>query len=185
MLSDDDLLLFKSAMQGVTPLRSSFKVNIKKTVIPAEQITLKRLNAVSSNNNYQDGFSDQFVIEVNANDELYFVKEGVQLKQITKLKNGNFNYQASIDLHGFTVEEARNALSNFLDNSIKYNLRIIHVIHGKAFKYGEFATLKSYVNSWLRTHNKVLAFCSCATKHGGTGAVYVLLRRSNKKEDII
>ncbi|MHB8428784.1 MAG: Smr/MutS family protein, partial [Acidiferrobacterales bacterium] len=37
--------------------------------------------------------------------------------------------------------------------------------------------LKGKVNSWLRQKDEVLAFCSAPRQDGGTGAVYVLLRR--------
>ena len=33
-------------------------------------------------------------------------------------------------------------------------------------------------DSWLRQHPQVLGFTSCLPKHGGTGAVYVMLRRT-------
>jgi DNA-nicking Smr family endonuclease len=36
--------------------------------------------------------------------------------------------------------------------------------------------LKAAVDSWLRRHPDVLAFCSARGIDGGTGAVYVLLR---------
>ncbi|HRY16587.1 MAG TPA: Smr/MutS family protein, partial [Candidatus Competibacteraceae bacterium] len=37
--------------------------------------------------------------------------------------------------------------------------------------------LKQKVNHWLRQRDEVLAFCSARAIDGGTGAVYVLLRR--------
>jgi DNA-nicking Smr family endonuclease len=37
--------------------------------------------------------------------------------------------------------------------------------------------LKKSVNLWLRKHDSVVAFCSARTAHGGTGAIYVLLKR--------
>jgi DNA-nicking Smr family endonuclease len=37
--------------------------------------------------------------------------------------------------------------------------------------------LKQKVNDWLRQKNEVLAFCSARPNDGGSGAVYVLLKR--------
>jgi len=184
MLSDADLALFRNAMQGVKPLHSKSKADVGKSLLNYEQIKIKRLNAVSGVHNYlQDDFSDHLTIEVNSNDELYFAKNGVALNQISKLKKGQINYQSSIDLHGFTVDEARCALNIFLTQSIRHNFRVVRVIHGKAIKHGNFARLKSYINSWLRVHKQVLAFCSCLQKHGGTGAVYVMLQRNFDKNN--
>jgi len=179
MLTDDDLAIFKQAMQGVTPLPTANRAYLNhQLAFKSAQFSAKRLNAVTNIQSYQDGFSDQFAEEVKPNEELYFVRSGVQSNQINKLKAGKIHYSSSIDLHGFTIEKARNALSNFLTSAIANNWRVIHIIHGKAAKYQQSATLKSYVNSWLKGHKQVLAFCSCIAKHGGTGAIYVMLRRN-------
>jgi DNA-nicking Smr family endonuclease len=37
--------------------------------------------------------------------------------------------------------------------------------------------LKVKVNAWLRQKDAVLAFCSARPQDGGTGAVYVLLKK--------
>ena len=56
------------------------------------------------------------------------------------------------------------------------NQNVIKIVHGK----GPEAILKTYVNGWLRQHRDVLAFVSAPEKQGGTGAVLVLLKRSDK-----
>ena len=57
----------------------------------------------------------------------------------------------------------------------------IRVIHGKGRKNVEQAPrLKPAVNQWLQRNNKVLAFCSARMNDGGTGAVYVLLKREDE-----
>jgi len=38
--------------------------------------------------------------------------------------------------------------------------------------------IKSHVNTWLRQHPQVLGFTSCLPRHGGTGALYVVLKRT-------
>ena len=40
------------------------------------------------------------------------------------------------------------------------------------------SVVKSHVNTWLRQHPQVLGFTSCLPRHGGTGSVYVMLRRT-------
>lgn len=51
--------------------------------------------------------------------------------------------------------------------------------HGKAVRLeGKRPMIKSHVNTWLRQHAQVLGFCSCQAKHGGAGAVYVMLKRT-------
>jgi DNA-nicking Smr family endonuclease len=43
---------------------------------------------------------------------------------------------------------------------------------------GKRPMIKSHVNTWLRQHQQVLGFTSCIAKHGGAGAVYVMLKRT-------
>ena len=57
-------------------------------------------------------------------------------------------------------------------------VRCVRVMHGKSARTdSRRPMLKSHVNTWLRQHQQVLGFASCHAKHGGTGAVYVILRR--------
>ena len=44
------------------------------------------------------------------------------------------------------------------------------------------AVLKGYVNRWLQDLEEVQAFHSAQPVHGGTGAVYVLLRKNLQKK---
>jgi len=185
-VTDEDAALFRQAMQGVKSLhclhtlKSSSKNNHQKlNKHQLEQIKLKRLNATYPKAQImQDEFSEHFLIAASAAEKLYFAKAGVQLKQLNNLKQGNLRYAASLDLHGFNVEQARLELSLFLQQAHKYCWQVVHIIHGKASNKGEFATLKSYLNGWLRRNSQVLAFCSCPNKDGGTGAIYVLLKKN-------
>lgn len=94
-----------------------------------------------------------------------------------KLARGNFAVQAEIDLHGMTVSEARPALREFIIESLYRGHTCVRVVHGKGLGSGERGpVLKSGVNGWLRRWDEVLAFVSTRQAHGGTGAIYVLLR---------
>ena len=55
----------------------------------------------------------------------------------------------------------------------------MRVTHGKAVRLdGKRPMIKSHVNTWLRQHPQVLGFTSCQARHGGTGALYVMLKRT-------
>jgi DNA-nicking Smr family endonuclease len=57
-------------------------------------------------------------------------------------------------------------------------LRCIRVIHGKGLRSGPAGpVLKEEVDHWLRKLDNVAAFASARPVDGGTGALYVLLRR--------
>lgn len=125
-----------------------------------------------------DGLSSEAKDILDSNDELLFAAPGVQFSTLKRLRKGHIHWEAGLDLHGYSVDQARDEVSQFIRDACRQNLRAVLVVHGKAFTQpGQPALLKSCVNDWLRQLNQVLAFCSAQPKDGGTGAVYVLLKR--------
>lgn len=111
-------------------------------------------------------------------EHLSYTQAGVQRSVLRKLKNGRYSIQSEIDLHGLTVEEARKELSCFLVAAQERRHLCVRVIHGKGLNNTARAPrLKPAVNQWLQRNKQVLAFCSARMNDGGTGAVYVLLKR--------
>lgn len=178
-MQDDDFSLFKSAVRGVKPIEHD-RADTGKPRSNKAQIATRRANAVIRVGETRiDGLSDQFVIDVAAEDELYWVRDGVQDSQMRKLKAGQISFEGSLDLHGLSVEKARELLWDFLAEACKFEIRCVRVTHGKAARIdGKRPLIKSHVNTWLRQHPQVLGFTSCLPKHGGTGAVYVMLKRT-------
>jgi DNA-nicking Smr family endonuclease len=97
-----------------------------------------------------------------------------------RLHNGEFSVQGHIDLHGLTVEGAREAFENFLNESISTGKRVVLIIHGRGLSSPAEPILKTNVIKWLTTgpwRKRVMAFTSARLCDGGAGATYVLLRR--------
>lgn len=178
-MSDDDFSLFTSEMRGVKRIQVD-QADTGKVRPDRQQIQQRRQNAmVRSSETKVDGLSDQFVIDVAAEDELYWARDGVQDSQLRKLKAGQVPFEGSLDLHGMSVEKARETLWDFFAEAARYEVRCVRVTHGKAARLdGKRPMIKSHVNTWLRQHPQVLGFTSCLPKHGGTGAVYILLKRT-------
>ena len=178
-MQEDDFSLFKAAVRGVKPLAHD-RADTGKPRSNKAQIATRRANAtVSSDETRIDGLSDQFVIDVGAEDELYWARDGVQEGQMRKLKAGQIPFEGSLDLHGLSVEKARELLWDFLAEAGKFEIRCVRVTHGKAARIdGRRPLIKSHVNTWLRQHPQVLGFSSCLPRHGGTGALYVMLKRT-------
>jgi DNA-nicking Smr family endonuclease len=127
----------------------------------------------------RDLLSDQFdPAELETGEELAFARPGVQHGVLRRLRRGQFSVEQDLDLHGFTVTMAREALLAFLQDARRARNTCVRVIHGKGrgSRHGQ-PVLKKKVNAWLRQRDEVLAFCSARPVDGGTGAVYVLLRR--------
>lgn len=117
------------------------------------------------------------VAETEIGDSLAFARPGLQHGVMRRLRRGQFPLEATLDLHGMTAALARRELDAFLARSLAADARCVLVIHGKGRSAPDRTpVLKSGVNTWLR-RPEVLAFCSARPGDGGTGALYVLLRK--------
>ncbi|HSX91224.1 MAG TPA: Smr/MutS family protein [Pseudomonas sp.] len=176
---DNESALFKAELRGVKPLKHDRADTGKAKSDRQRLATLRQAATVRTDSVKVDGLSDQFVIDVGAEDPLYWAGNGVQEGQMRKLKLGQISFEGSLDLHGMSVEKARDTLWEFIAEANKLEVRCVRITHGKAVRMdGRKPMIKSHVNTWLRQHPQVLGFTSCLAKHGGTGAVYVLLKRT-------
>lgn len=103
---------------------------------------------------------------------------GVDRNTAERLRRGEMVIDAVIDLHGRTQDEAHLALRRFVLTSADQGHRCVLVITGK----GSMGTgvLRSQVPRWLNDaglRGLVLSFSYAQPKHGGEGALYVLLKR--------
>ena len=122
--------------------------------------------------------------KVGLEDSLSYTAPGLQTAVLKKLRKGFFGLDAEIDLHGLTSNAAKQQLLQFLHEGTQTGCRCVHIVHGKGYRsVDQQPVLKNNLNLWLRQHQDVLAFCSASPKNGGTGAVFVLLRLSNKYSD--
>jgi DNA-nicking Smr family endonuclease len=178
-MQDDDFSLFANEMRGVKRIQVD-QADTGKPKADRQQVKLRQQNAtIKVENQRVDGLSDLFVIDVGAEDELYWARDGVQEGQMRKLKAGQIGFEGSLDLHGMNIEKARELLWDFLAEATRLEVRCVRVTHGKAARTdGRRPLLKSHVNTWLRQHPQVLGFTSALPRHGGTGSLYVMLRRT-------
>ena len=126
-----------------------------------------------------EAISDEFDPEVllETDETLSYCRPGVSQEVVRKLRRGDWIVQAQIDLHGMRREEAREALAEFIRESVKRGLRCLRVIHGKGLgSIGKEPVLKGKVRAWLVQKSEVIAFCQARPHDGGAGAVVVLLQ---------
>lgn len=122
-----------------------------------------------------DDFS-QFDVEHNDAEE--FHRNGLQTGVLRRLRRGDFPIDSEVDLHGLTITQARAHLHNFLQHTGTSRLICVRVIHGKGLSSPDGkAVLRPRVRHWLRHDARVLAFVPAQARDGGSGALYVLLRR--------
>jgi len=178
----DDFSEFKAAMGDVTPLKVEPKVALKKHDKSTLDIAQRRVAATQDTQTDPNHLSDTYVDMVKPYDVLAYKKDGVQEGVYRKFRLGKYQLDARLDLHRKTVEQARQDVYRFIEDAMKYDLRNLIILHGKGEKEATPALLKSWTNKWLREFDDVIAFHSAQQHHGGTGAVYVMLRKSERKK---
>jgi DNA-nicking Smr family endonuclease len=175
--SDEDTLLFRQTVGGVRPLTHDL-ADVKPPrpkPIPQQRLIDEREVLREMASGLFDG------AEVETGEELIYFRPGIQHTVARKLRRGQYAVEAELDLHGYTVVEARAALAAFLHDAQAGGRRCVRIVHGKGHgSHGRQPVLKGKVNHWLRQIDAVLAFCSTRPAHGGTGAVYVLLKRATE-----
>ena len=95
-----------------------------------------------------------------------------------RLRAGEIPIERRIDLHGMTQAAAHAALDRFVRHAVADGLRLLLVITGKG-SVSE-GVLRRAVPRWLGAGEHaahVLRTTPAQRKHGGDGALYVLLRR--------
>jgi DNA-nicking Smr family endonuclease len=173
-LSEQERLLFRAAVGAVAPLRHERVHQRPPPPPPIPQQTRRDERQV-----IEDMVQEiRDPAELETGEELIYARPGVPPEVLRRLRRGQFSVNGELDLHGMTTAVARLALTEFFKEARRRGLRCVRVIHGKG--RGSPAgrgILKQKVNHWLRQRDEVLAFSSSRPVDGGTGAVYVLLKR--------
>lgn len=179
----DDMAAFRHAMKDVAPLAADPRGRVGKS---------RRTNRVPSPSDddislaaLQDFVEGRSVFTIQYTDEyMEGTAPGVDPHLVQRLHHGDFAIQGQLDLHGYTVEEAKVLLDGFLSRAYKSGLRCVRLIHGRGKNSPDKRpVLKEHVQMWLsqgRLSRMVLAFVTAPTRDGGAGAAYVLLRRAGK-----
>ena len=115
-------------------------------------------------------------------------------KKAKKIRSGQIEIEARIDLHGLRQDEAHVTLRAFLERAQRAGKRWVLVITGKGkisvdrddetpfdmTKNRDRGVLKRNVPRWLEEpdlRGLVVSYTNAAISHGGDGALYVHLRK--------
>ncbi|WP_250512435.1 Smr/MutS family protein [Caballeronia sp. INDeC2] len=166
---------FRRAIGEVEPLKTPPRTTV--TRIPPAPVPLQSRRDEEAV--LQEALSDEYDPEslLDIDETLSFYRPGISQEVVRKLRRGAWIVQAQLDLHGMRREEAREALAEFIRESVKRGLRCLRVIHGKGLgSIGKEPVLKGKVRAWLVQKSEVIAFCQARPHDGGAGAVLVLLQ---------
>jgi len=103
---------------------------------------------------------------------------GLDGASLRRLKSGQIEIEATLDLHGFTLDHAYEVLVSFIQRAYERKQKHILVITGKGKE--NKGSIRSNISSWLNSpalRAKVIAARFAHIKHGGAGALYVVLKK--------
>ncbi|MBR7890213.1 DNA endonuclease SmrA [Marinomonas sp. A79] len=173
--------LFAQEVAGIMPLQKS-EIYLKKKGLEVdfqERRSAAQI-AIEADNNH---LSHDYVEKVDPNAMLEYKRSGVQDGVFKRLRQGKYGIESRLDLHQKTVAQARELVYQFVEDCLRNDIRVAIIVHGKGDRTPDpdmRAMIKSYINKWLKDLDQVMAFHTAQRHHGGLGAVYVLLRKTEK-----
>ena len=107
-----------------------------------------------------------------------------------KFSNQKFFKVKSIDLHGFSLEEANKTIEKFIYQSFREKINKVIVVTGKGlhsqnekdpYVSKDLSILKHSVPEFIKKNDnlmkKIIGFEQADIKDGGTGAFYIYLKK--------
>ena len=177
-LKDQDRKLFRAAVKDVTPITTT-----RALLEPDPPLAIPRQRerdeaAALHESLYGEPLVDLYL---EGGDDAAWARVGVQRGVLRDLRQGRWTMEAYLDLHGYTRDEARIALGQFIRECKVLGHRCARIVHGKGLgSPGREPVLKKLVHGWLTQKSEVLAFCQARPVDGGAGAVVVMLKVGRK-----
>lgn len=196
-LSPADRRLFRHAVRYVEKMKDPGRVLLSPTAVAQEAILKeRRLRAAGLHGAQAEKrltpteagtpdpaptrkprqLSDTYAPLAQNQDDSRYLKPGHGTDVLRDLKRGKWPIGASLDLHGSTLDDARERFDRFLGSCLAHDVKCVLIVHGKGYgsPNGD-AVLKTTVRRWLTQIAEVIAYIECAESDGGSGAVQVLL----------
>ncbi len=177
--NEDEASLFQRAMADVAPLPRGGRLPIppkrRTNPKPCDVGDVEALRHLRHLVKYGKGF-----VVADTSEYIEGVRYCDNPEVAKRLHRGDFSIQSHIDLHGLITADAREALEEFLWESVASGKRAVLVVHGRGLSSPGKPVLKAKVQEWLIRgpwRKWVIAYASARPCDGGAGATYVLLRR--------
>lgn len=178
-LTREDIALFRQAVRHVQPMKPGKAQRLIKppASIPNDIVRNRRERATGEQVKLPAAVSDHYTPAALHHDDATFVRNRHSIQLIKQLQQGRWPVGATLDLHGSTLDQARERMDRFLQSCLEHNIRCVRIVHGKGYgsKDGD-SVLRTTLRRWLSQLQAVQAYAQCAEAQGGAGALDVLLR---------
>ncbi len=164
-----DVEPLRSANRATIPRARPATVAVKRLADEAEALAASRYGIEPSPAAWEAGQEHEA--------EQTFLRKGLAADVLVRLRRGVWSVQGELDLHRLNRDEARDALTEFLNDARSRGWRCVRIVHGKGLSSpNREPVLKGKVRRWLAQRDEVLAYCEAPRHAGGSGAVLVLLK---------
>lgn len=166
-LAGEDRVLWNLVARSATPLKGRRAVEIPDVVLEPEKAPRKPASAAAAPAAEKPAPRHPL--------------HPLDKPTLEKLARGRTPIEGRVDLHGMTQDEAYSLLHSFLKRAHAGGVRYVLVITGKGSSSGGDGVLRRSVPAWLSTpafRPLVSSHDHAARHHGGSGALYVRLRRT-------
>ena len=186
--SDDDTVLWQRVITEVKPLKSTIEL-AEFAAIFAQPVRLAPSVAkppgrmqkppVESARSPIAATSSAPANNANPIDLRQGERAGIDGRTQRRLFRGDVPVDRRLDLHGLTAARAESRLAQFIETAARDGCRCVLVITGKGT-----GILRGLVPDWLKGQPlspHILALAEARPHDGGSGALYVLLRRKRSR----
>ncbi|MDR0620941.1 MAG: Smr/MutS family protein [Deltaproteobacteria bacterium] len=177
----DDMAYFLEAMEGVVPIADK-NLSVPKP-LPPERWRLPSIEAEERAvvKDLTDLVSGKSEFDFSATDELMEAQaKGLSPEIMRRLKRGLIPFQDHLDVHGFSLPEATEAINAFIVRSVGLGRKCLLLIHGRGHRSPDgIPIIKGNLEQLLLRgpiKKHILAFTTARPIDGGSGASYILLR---------
>ena len=166
---DDDDRLWRQITEGVAPLKGKRGPRLQAKTAPPRPSPPRRIAQAATSATSPP--PPPLVVGRGA---------GIDKRTVQRLRRGQLAIEATLDLHGLTQAKAHARLDDFLAGAQDRGRRCVLVITGKGRISEDGGVLRRMVPRWIDTppsRGRVLSLEQAQPKHGGAGALYLLLRK--------
>ncbi|MGB3417580.1 MAG: Smr/MutS family protein [Mesorhizobium sp.] len=169
VLKEEDRVLWTLVAKTATPLKGKTAVEVPDPVPSAPEPPVSATKPVPG------------TAAATPKAKAQRVSHSLDEPTLEKLSRGRLPIEGRVDLHGLTQQEAYSLLFSFLYRAHAGGVRYVLVITGKGSSSGGDGVLRRSVPAWLSTpafRHLVSSHDHASRRHGGSGALYVRLRRT-------
>ncbi|MAH78893.1 MAG: hypothetical protein CBE14_002685 [Rickettsiales bacterium TMED254] len=176
-MNEDDDIDWKNFLKSVNPIENKTNYFKVKKIL---KVKTSRTNFPILNEN------DLSLMDVLNEESIFYRNKSVDKNLIKKIKKGQIEINAKLDLHGFKISEAKNEVFQFINKCFKRNKRLLLIITGKGKRLGVEAgwkgkgILKDTLPKWLNSHalsKYIIWYGAAPANRGGEGALNVYLKK--------